>query len=100
MKYIYIKNYLKIIRQRKEYFSKFINCYEEFKVANQKIILNDNSLLLELIDQSDIDFAKLNITNFFKDEQEVEISIPKSVLFKTDTLTLIFKNNKKEMINT
>lgn len=98
MKYIYIKNYLNILKQRKEYFTKFIKCYDEFYITKQKILLNANSLLLEFNDISDIDFAKLNISNFFEKDKGITVTNPKDIIFEKDCLTLVFKNNNKEKI--
>lgn len=92
MRFIYIKNYLNISREKKFEFIKFIYSFEEFKVINQKIVLNDNALIIELSKDSSFDIAKTQIDKFFQDYDYIETFFIDSLAIEEDN-TLILKRD-------
>ncbi len=73
MNFVYIKNYLKIPIKKRFDFLKLMNCCQKFKVVTLLKITNGYSIFLEFNDDSDIEFAILNIKLFFENEDEIEI---------------------------
>lgn len=92
MRFIYIKNYLNISREKKFEFIKFIYSFEEFKVINQKIVLNDNALIIELSKDSSFDIAKTLIDKLFQDDDYIETFFIDSLAIEEDN-TLILKRD-------
>lgn len=80
MNLVYIKNYLKIPIKKRFDFLKVMNCCQKFKVITQSKISNGYSIFLEFSEDSDIEFAILNIKNFFENEIEIEIKEHKESL--------------------
>ena len=93
MKYIYINNYLLTTREVKFEFIKYILSFKRFKIINQKIILNDNSLILELSDTSSLQIAKKASELFFKNMARIDVYIIDKI-FLTNKKIQIYKNNK------
>ena len=98
MNFIYIKNYLKISRESKLLFFKFISSFKKSKVQNQKVVLSDNSLILEFSDDSNIDEAFNQIKEYFKKESFIDVKTLESLLLDREVLTLIFDENNKKRI--
>ena len=92
MRFIYIKNYLNISREKKFEFIKFIYSFDEFKIINQKIVLNDNALIIELSRNSSFDIAKTLIDKFFQDYDDIETFFIDSLAIEEDN-TLILKRD-------
>ncbi|PLY07602.1 MAG: hypothetical protein C0625_05345 [Arcobacter sp.] len=93
MKYIYVENYLKISREMKLEFLKFMYCFKRFKIINQKIVLNDNSLILELSVDSSFNIAKKSIDLFFKKNKDIKSFFTDRLLIEKNTLYLFNDNN-------
>ena len=72
MRFIYIQNYLNISREKKYDFIRYVYSFEQFKVVNQKIVLNDNALIIELDEESSFDVAKSLIDKFFYEYEDIE----------------------------
>lgn len=98
MKFIYVKNYLKTSREDKINFLKFINEFEKIKMTNQKILLSDNSILFEFSKDTDIDYVKLIIDKFFKDNTEIEAIVLETILMDKETLTLVINKNETKKV--
>ena len=98
MNFIYIKNYLKIPRESKLLFFKFISSFKKCRVQNQKVVLSDNSLILEFSDDSNIDDAFKQIKDYFKKESFIDVKTLESLLLDREVLTLIFDENNKKRI--
>jgi hypothetical protein len=100
MHFVYIKNYLKISKEHKMEFFRFINDFEKFKFSNQKIILKDNSLLLEFTKDSDIKSATEEIKGFFtKYEYDyVDVTIVDKILKMENELILVFGDDSQKRI--
>lgn len=96
MKFIYIKNYLNISKIKKNQFIEYIYSFDEFKVNNQKIILNDNSLILELSIESNFDIAKSSIDKFFDDDKDIETLFVDKLIFEENELIIL---NEEKIIN-
>lgn len=98
IKFIYIKNYLNISRRDKLEFFKLTGKFKNFKITNQKVVLSDNSLLLEFAEDSDIETAKEKIEEFFEKRNilNTETKILKEILLNNDQIKLIFKNNEQK----
>ncbi|NVJ52188.1 MAG: hypothetical protein HWD90_00745 [Campylobacteraceae bacterium] len=94
MRFIYIKNYLNISREKKFEFIKFIYSFEEFKVINQKIVLNDNALIIELSKRSSFDIAKTIIDKFFKDYDDIETFFIDSLAIEEDNTLILKRDNE------
>lgn len=84
MEYLYIKNYLLASREDKLEFFKFLGVFKSFKVIKQKIVLNENSLILEFKENSDILRAKGSIEKFFKGKEHIEVKIIKKIQNKNE----------------
>ncbi len=93
MNFVYIKNYLNISRSKKFQFMKYIYSFDKFKVNNQKIILNDNSLIIELSKDSSLETAKKAIDKFFENEEEIISIFVDKLIFEKDKL-IILHNEK------
>lgn len=95
MKFIYIKNYLNVSKVKKNQFIEYIDSIAECKVNNQKIILNDNSLILELSFDSHFDAAKSAIDEFFHDDKDVETIFVDQLILEENELIIL---NEEEII--
>ncbi|QDF29272.1 hypothetical protein [Halarcobacter anaerophilus] len=93
MKYVYIGNYLLTTREEKLEFIKYMHVFKKFKIINQKIILNDNSLILELSDDSSGQIAKKSAQLFFKKKEEIQVYIIDKIILRNKEIE-IYKNNK------
>lgn len=92
MRFIYIKNYLNISREKKFEFIKYLYHFDKFKVINQKIVLNDNSLIIELDSNSSFKVAKKSIDAFFKDYKDIESFFVDSLAIEEDKLFVMRDN--------
>lgn len=97
MKYIYIKNYLKLSPKQKGDFLDFINTKSRyFKVLKQEVIFSEESLLLEFIKESDMKLAYLNLQDFFEKLENIKVySIKKT--FDNEQMILSFNNSNKKI---
>ena len=93
MKCLYIKNYLLTSRDTKLEFIKYLHSFKRFKIEHQKIILNDNSLILELNENSSIKIAKKSIEFFFKKIKKIQVYVIDGIVLK-DSKVEIYKENK------
>ncbi|MGM0519519.1 MAG: hypothetical protein ACQERD_07735 [Campylobacterota bacterium] len=98
MKFVYIKNYLKIPKEEKLKFFKLVSNFSGLRLRNQKVVLSDNSLILELSDDSNIDVAVDKIKKYFSKLSEIEVCALKELLLEQDLLTLVFDENNKKRI--
>lgn len=98
MKFIYIQNYLTTSREKKLEFFAYLGQQQKFRVVNQKIILNDNSLILELEDSSNIDFAKKYVNKFFRENPKVHIKIVKKIIQNHSKIILGFEDKKAKEV--
>jgi hypothetical protein len=92
MNFIYIKNYLNTSRSKKFQFMKYIYSFDKFKVNNQKIILNDNSLIIELSKDSSLETAKKAIDKFFEKEEEIKSIFVDKLIFEENELIILQKD--------
>lgn len=99
MKFIYIENYLKISRADKLDFFILLGAFKNFKVKHQKIILDDNCMLLEFTEDSDIEFAKKSFETFFEDiKQEgfsVNVKLVKKIVQNKKEIVITFDNDEQ-----
>ena len=93
MRFIYIKNYLNISRDKKLEFIKFIYSFNEFKVINQKIVLNDNALIIELRKDSSFHIAKTLIDKFFKEYEDIETFFIDTLSIEEENTLLLKRDN-------
>ena len=93
MKYIYIENYLCTTRKKKYEFLKFINCFKKIKILKHRVVLNDNSLLIELTEDSSSKLAKKTIDNFYKDSVDVNSFFLDSLKIQ-ESILYLFKEEK------
>lgn len=98
MQFIYIENYLTIPRDEKREFLALIGSFENARVTNQKIILNDKSLILELDKNSDINSAKSAIIKFFKTNRDISVKLVSQIIQKVNEIVLIFTNKKQKKV--
>lgn len=98
MQFIYIENYLTIPRDEKREFLALIGSFENARVTNQKIILNDKSLILEFEKNSDISFAKKAIETFFKINQNISVKLVSQIVQEVNEIVLIFTNKKQKKV--
>jgi hypothetical protein len=98
MKFIYIQNYLNISREMKREFFALIGTKKEFRITNQKIILNDNSLILELDSSSNISLAKEFIEDFFKNEKNIDVKLVTNIVQNDTKIVLDFEDTKPKEV--
>ncbi|MEA3353587.1 MAG: hypothetical protein U9Q33_07210 [Campylobacterota bacterium] len=98
MKYIYIEKYLLVPRDTKLEFFKFIGVFSKFKVIKQKVLLDDNSLVLELDKDSDMQLAQDSIAKFFKTDKNINVLIIENIFQSNKELVLEFKDNTKRKV--
>jgi hypothetical protein len=97
MKYIYVENYLSLSRDLKLEFLKYMHCFKRFKIANQKVVLNDNSLIIEFTKDSSFVIAKKSIDMFFKNNEEINSFFIDRLLIKNHILYLF---NDEDLLKT
>ena len=97
-KFIYIKNYIYLSRRNKLEFFKLTGKFKNFRISNQKIILSDQSILIEFTENTDIDSAKRTIDEFFQKKAitNVETKILKQLLLDNKQIKMIFQNNEQK----
>jgi len=98
LKYIYIKNYLLIPREDKLEFFKFLGVFKSFKAIKQKIILEENSLILEFEENPDIKLACESIEKFFENNDDIKVKIIKNIIQDKDEFILIWENDTQKRI--
>ena len=98
MKFLYVENYLIIPREKKREFLVLLGSFPSFRVTNQKIVLNDNSLILEFEENSNIAVAQEAIENFFADEKSISIKIVKQILQDVNKVILTFDDNMQKKV--
>jgi hypothetical protein len=98
MKFIYIQNYLTLSREEKREFFALIGTKKEFRITNQKIILNDNSLILELDTNSNVSLAKKFIEDFFKKESKISVKIVNNIIQNDTKIVLDFEDTKSKEV--
>ena len=100
--FISIENYLKITRPDKLAFFALISGFKNFKVLHQKVVLNENCLLLDFSEESDVNFAKEVIEKFFEDIEQnnhkIKVHIVKEILQDRNNLVLTFENDTSKRI--
>jgi hypothetical protein len=86
---------LHIPRRDKLDFFKLTGKFENFRIANQKVVLSDSSLLIECDQSTNVEKAKEHIDAFFekKEYQYIETKILKEIVLDKDQIKLIFQNN-------
>lgn len=94
MRFIYIKNYLNISREKKLEFISFAHSFEEFKIVNQKIVLNDNALIVELSKDSSFDIAKGLIDKFFNNYKDINSFFIDSLAIEEDNTLILRRDNE------
>lgn len=94
MRFIYIQNYLNISKEKKLEFIKYIFAFKDYKVINQKIVLNDNALILELSKESSFDIAKSLIDRFFQNHKDIKIFFVDSLFIEQRSVLILKKENK------
>ena len=79
-----------------------MNGFKNFKVVHQKIILDDNSILLEFSKKSELSFAKKLFEKFFEDIEtdkfKVNILFVKNIVQDHNELILTFENDLTKKI--
>lgn len=98
MEFIYVENYLTISRDEKREFLVLLGSFTNFRVTNQKIVLNDNSLILEFAKNSDIGFAKEAIEKFFEVNSQVNIKIVSCIEQSNHEIILTFEDKKQKKV--
>jgi len=98
LNFIYVENYLIIPREKKREFLSLLGSFQNFRVTNQKIVLNDNSLILEFDKTSDLDFAKEAIENFFKNELNITVKLVSQIVQDSKEVVLTFEDNIQKKV--
>lgn len=93
MNLIYVENYLEIKREEKMQFLKYLYCFKRFKIVNQKILLNDNSLVIEFSEDSSLEIAKKTIDLFFKKNEKIKSFFVDKLKIE-EHLLYLFKDDK------
>lgn len=99
MQFIYIENYLSIKKEEKMSFFKFINGSDKFKITNQKVILSDDSIILELSPESKAPIVKAYVDSFFKNDQHIDAHIVNKIVKNDSDLVLTFKDSQEKKIH-
>ncbi len=87
-------------RRNKLEFFKLTGKFKNFRISNQKIVLSDNSLLIEFTQNTDIDSAKEIIDDFLEKKEitNIETKILKQLLLDDKQIKMIFKNNEQKKL--
>lgn len=99
LQFLYIEGYLKVNREIKVSFLKYINDFEEIKVSRQKLVVEEDSLLIELEDDSNVEFAIKKIESFFNNNHQVSVRYITRILNGGDSLILVYGNDVFKRIN-
>ena len=97
MKYIYIKNYVKLTPKQKNDFLDLIDSrVQYFKVEKHEIVLGEESIVLEFKKESDMKIAYINFQEFFKNIETISVYIVRKTI-ENDTTILTFKDLNKRI---
>ena len=94
MKFIYLKNYLDLSREKKLNFFKFLGNADNLRVLHQRVIFGENALLLDFNDDTNIEEAKKTIESFFKTIPEISVYVVNEIIQNKDSLILEFNHKK------
>lgn len=94
MKFIYLKNYLDLLREEKLNFFKFLRNTDKLRLLNQRVIFGENALLLDFKDDTNIEELKRNIERFFKTTPEISVHVANQIIENKDSLILEVNNKK------
>jgi hypothetical protein len=94
MKFIYVKNYLEITREEKLNFFKFIGSVDNLTITQQRVVFSENSLLLDLIEATNVQKAKETIEGFFESISNVSAHVVNQIIQDKDSVILEFNNKK------
>lgn len=97
MKYIYIKNYLKITKEQKNKFLNFMNKCKDFKVSNSDIAFAKDSLVLGFLEDSNVQKASEYFKDFFEDIKDVHIDLVNKSFNNTNQMILTFNGSNKQI---
>lgn len=92
MKFIYVKNYLNLPKKEKLNFYKYAGTFVNLKQNYQKIIFDENSLLIGVDEHKNIEETKKHIESFFEIIDDISVSIINNILETKDSLILSFDN--------
>ncbi|AXH09923.1 hypothetical protein CP960_07060 [Malaciobacter halophilus] len=98
MHFLYIKNYLDNTNkeQKKDFFNFLIE--KSFVPSNQKIILNDKSLILEFDKSLEVNSLQETINTYFENFEKIEVFRILKILKNEKKLILVFSDKKKKEI--
>lgn len=97
MKYIYIKNYVKITKEQKNKFLNFMNKCKDFKVSNSDITFAKDSLVLGFLEDSNVQKASEYFKDFFQDIKDVHIDLVNKSFNNTNQMILTFNGSNKQI---
>ena len=100
MKYIYIDNYLQLSKKQKERFFKFLGKSQDFKILQQEIIFEEESIILKLENKLNIDISLNIIKNYFtqNDIDDINVQIVKKHISKLNKTILTFVKTNQHIL--
>ena len=100
MRFIYIKNYLNIPKEGKIDFLKHLKKSNSFNMSNQKVILDDNALLVQVKENSDLKSTKEYLIEFLDRFSNIktEIQWVKNFIKNNSSIIIEFEDKGKKVI--
>lgn len=98
MEYIYIDNYIKLSKEKKINFLKFLDKFSSFNISNQNIIFSEESIILEFMKGSNINDIYTSIKDYFKSIEYIKVDTIQKTFNKSNNTVLTFKGSNKKII--
>lgn len=94
MKYIYVKDYMDLTKNEKVKFFIFLKNFTECLITRQRIVLGENSLLLDFPEKTDIEKIKKLIERYLKVQKNVSVAVVKHIREEDDHQILEFEDKQ------
>ena len=94
MKYIYVKDYMDLTKNEKVKFFIFFKNFTECLITRQRIVLGENSLLLDFPEKTDIEKIKKLIERYLKVQKNVSVAVVKHIREEDDHQILEFEDKQ------
>ena len=97
MESIYIENYLSIPVKEKVDFLESIAKSDDFKISKQEVVFCEESIIIDLKKNSDVNKACTNIKDYFKKNSDIKVDKIKKMRDKASKTILHFDDSKSKI---
>ena len=85
---------MNLTKNEKVNFFIFLKNFTECLITRQRIVLGENSLLLDFPEKNDIQKIQKLINRYFKSKENIHVKIVENVIDKDDHIILEFEDGK------